>query len=91
MFDIGFGELVVIAIVALLVVGPERLPELVRDAGRWLRAVRRFAAETRYQIEREMRLPEDLDLKQKIADLGQLMREEPDPQRKPRPDSDPAR
>jgi sec-independent protein translocase protein TatB len=80
MFDIGFGELVVVAVVALLVVGPERLPELVRDASGWLRAVRRFATETRYQIEREMRLPDDADLNRKIADLGRLMQDAPDAQ-----------
>ena len=36
MFDIGFWELLLIAIISLLVAGPEKLPELVRDAGRWL-------------------------------------------------------
>lgn len=78
MFDIGFWELVVIAVVALLVVGPERLPQLVRDAGRWLRAARRLIAEARYEIERELDVAPNGDFREKIADLDHLMRNAPD-------------
>jgi len=78
MFDIGFWELVVIAVVALLVVGPERLPQLVRDLGRWLRAARRLVAEARAEIERELDAPVDQEFRNKIADLDQLMRNAPD-------------
>lgn len=78
MFDIGFWELVLIAVVALLVVGPERLPELVRESGRWIRAARRFVTDARYQIERELDLDTHGDFKQNIADLDRLMSSAPD-------------
>ena len=78
MFDIGFWELVLIAVVALLVVGPERLPQLVRDAGRWVRAVRRLVADTRSQIERELDLDGEAGLQHRIADLDALMKQAPD-------------
>jgi sec-independent protein translocase protein TatB len=84
MFDIGFWELVVIAVIALLVVGPERLPELVRETGRWIRAARRFITDTRYQIERELDLDVRGDFKQNIADLDRLMSSAPD-REPPRP------
>ena len=42
MFDIGFWELLVIAVVSLLVAGPEKLPGLVRDVGRWTAKLRRY-------------------------------------------------
>ena len=74
MFDIGFWELMTVAVVALLVVGPERLPQLARDAGRWVRAIRRFINQTRYEIERELDFDADKELEQKIADLGRLSR-----------------
>lgn len=87
MFDIGFWELVVIAVIALLVVGPERLPALVREGGRWLRAARRFITDTRYQIERELDLDAHKDFKQSIADLDRLMHDAPD-REPPRRDGD---
>ena len=81
MFDIGFWELVVIAVVALLVVGPERLPQLVRDAGRWVRTARRLVADTRSQIERELDLDAESGLQHRIADLDALMKQAPDRER----------
>jgi sec-independent protein translocase protein TatB len=58
MFDIGFWELVVIAVVALLVVGPERLPGLARTAGTWIGKVRRFVNSVQADIDREVRTEE---------------------------------
>jgi sec-independent protein translocase protein TatB len=78
MFDIGFWELMTVAIVALLVVGPERLPQLARDAGRWVRAIRRFINQTRYEIERELEIDADKELERKIGELGRLSRFAPD-------------
>jgi sec-independent protein translocase protein TatB len=52
-FDVGFTELVMIGLVALLVVGPERLPELVRTTGRWLGRAQRMARELRTELERD--------------------------------------
>lgn len=54
MFDVGFTELVMIGLVALLVVGPERLPELVRTTGRWIGRAQRIAREMRQELEREV-------------------------------------
>ncbi len=56
MFDIGFWELVVVGIVALLVVGPDRLPGLARTSGRWLGKVRRLVDSVRADIERDLYL-----------------------------------
>ena len=54
MFDVGFTELVMIGLVALLVVGPERLPELVRTTGRWIGRAQRMARELRSELERDV-------------------------------------
>lgn len=53
MFNIGSGELVVIAVVALLVLGPKRLPELARGLGKFMREFRRQTDEVRGVVERE--------------------------------------
>ena len=53
MFDIGFWEIGIIAIVALLFVGPERLPGLIRTAGKWVGRGQRLAREVRSELERE--------------------------------------
>lgn len=54
MFDIGFWELAIIMIVALLVIGPERLPGLARKAGYWLGRGRRFVSSVKADIDREI-------------------------------------
>ncbi len=56
MFDVGFWELLVMAVIGLLVLGPERLPRAARQLGRWLSAARRTASQLRWQIEREIDL-----------------------------------
>ncbi len=58
MFDLGFWELVVVFIVALLVIGPERLPGVARKAGLWVGKAKRFVASVRSDIERELRAEE---------------------------------
>ena len=54
MFDIGFWEIALIAVIALLVVGPERLPTLARNVGLWVGRMRRYVAHVRDDIEREI-------------------------------------
>src|SRR5690554_7429368 len=54
MFDIGFAELVFIAVVALIVLGPERLPRAARFAGLWVRRARSQWHSVRSEFEREM-------------------------------------
>lgn len=58
MFDAGLWELVVIFVLALLVVGPERLPVLARKAGLWIGRAKRFVNSVRSDIERELRTEE---------------------------------
>ncbi|NBS94035.1 MAG: twin-arginine translocase subunit TatB, partial [Betaproteobacteria bacterium] len=66
MFDIGFGELVVIGVVALLVLGPERLPRVARDVGRWIGRARRYVERMREEIDREVELTELQRLRDEI-------------------------
>ncbi len=54
MFDIGFWELTIIAVVALLVIGPERLPKVARTAGLWVGRARRFVSSVKADIDREI-------------------------------------
>ncbi len=54
MFDIGFVEMLVIAVVALLVIGPERLPETVRTVGLWIGRLKRSLRDTRSELERQL-------------------------------------
>lgn len=58
MFDFGFSELVVIGVVALVVLGPTRLPGLVRKVGRWVGKARSMAREFRDQLENEVNIDE---------------------------------
>jgi sec-independent protein translocase protein TatB len=58
MFDFGFWELILVMVVALLVVGPERLPGLARKAGLWVGKAKRFIDSVRSDIEREIRADE---------------------------------
>ena len=66
MFDIGFSELVVIAVVALVVIGPERLPKVARTAGLLLGRAQRYVSAVRADIDREMQLD---DLKKLQAEM----------------------
>lgn len=54
MFDIGFSELLLCAVVALLVIGPERLPGAARKAGLWVAHLRRSFAAVKAEVEREI-------------------------------------
>ena len=67
MFDVGFQELVMIALVALLVVGPERLPRLVRTAGLWLGRGRRILGSVKAEIDRELKADELKEILRKQA------------------------
>lgn len=58
MFDIGFSELVIIALVALIVIGPERLPNVARTLGHLLGRMQRYVNDVKSDISREMELDE---------------------------------
>ena len=66
MFDVGFSELIVIGIVALVVIGPERLPKVARTAGHLLGRMQRYVNDVKSDISREMQLDE---LKKLQADM----------------------
>jgi len=53
-FNIGFSELVLIGLIALIVLGPERLPEVARTAGRWVARLRRFIEDVKRDIDHEV-------------------------------------
>ena len=72
MFEIGFGELVVIAVVALLVVGPERLPGLARTAGLWLGKGRRMIAKVKAEVDRELQLEDIRQTLRQQVNLGEV-------------------
>ena len=89
MFDVGFSELIIIAIVALLVLGPERLPKAARLAGLWVRKARaqwysvkaELEAElANEQLRRELKAPPD-DVQQSLegatSSVDELMRAKP--------------
>lgn len=58
MFDIGFAELVLIFIVGLLVLGPERLPHAIKKVVQWIRTIRGMASSVQSELERELKLNE---------------------------------
>lgn len=73
MFDVGLGEMAVIALVAVLVFGPERLPEFARQAGRMLRMLRSFATSARDELRSELG-PEFADLELRDLDPRAIVR-----------------
>ena len=77
MFDIGIWEIALILLIALLVVGPERLPGLARKLGVWINRARRIFSEVKGDVERELRMeelkhslrqPDGVDDMKKLAD-----------------------
>lgn len=58
MFDIGFGELLLVGVIALVVLGPERLPRAARTAGLWLGRARATAQRFTAEIDRELKAEE---------------------------------
>ncbi len=68
MFDIGFSEMIVIAIVALVVIGPERLPKVARTAGHLLGRLQRYVSDVKSDINREMQLEELNKLRSEIQE-----------------------
>ena len=66
MFDIGWSELVVVGIVALIAIGPKELPGVLRSLGHWMGKVRRMASEFQDQFREAMREAEVADLKKQF-------------------------
>ena len=72
MFDIGFWELTLIGVIALLVVGPERLPAMARSVGLWVGRIRRYVSHVRDDIEREIRAEELREMMQESSRIESL-------------------
>ncbi len=70
MFDIGFIELVICAIIALLVLGPERLPVAARTAGRWVGSARRMVSQFTSELDRQLKADELRKELRKAGDIG---------------------
>ena len=73
MFDIGFAELVIIAVVGLLVIGPERLPGAIRTGAAWLGRIRRGFNDIKREVELE--LHNDAVMRE-LKDAGQQLKSE---------------
>jgi len=68
--DIGFGELIVIGVVALVVIGPERLPRVARTAGHLLGRFQRYVSDVKADINREIELSELKGIKSSVEDAA---------------------
>ena len=73
MFDIGFSELVVIGIVALLIIGPKRLPKVARTVGLLLGRAQRYVSDVKSDINREMQLDELKKLQSQVVESAREM------------------
>src|SRR5690348_3143133 len=69
MFDIGWGELLLIGIVALVAIGPKELPGVLRAVGQWTAKLRRMASEFQNQFHEAMREAEMADLKKQVDEV----------------------
>jgi sec-independent protein translocase protein TatB len=70
MFDIGWGELVVIGIVALIAIGPKELPTVLRTLGQYMGKIKRMSAEFQGQFQEALREADVADLKKQAEDLS---------------------
>jgi|SRR6516162_4113972 len=77
MIEFSWGHILVIAVVALIVIGPKELPTVLRTAGQWMGKIRRMAAEFQGQFQEAMREAEMADLKQHFDDISTAAKEIP--------------
>lgn len=73
MFDIGFSELIVIGLVALVVIGPERLPRVARTVGHLLGRLQRYVSDVKSDIQREMQIEDLKKLQQQVAESARQL------------------
>jgi sec-independent protein translocase protein TatB len=79
MFDISWGKLVIIGVVALIVIGPKDLPAVLRTLGQWMTKIRRMAAEFQGQFTEAMREAEMADLKKQFDETTSTLNSALDP------------
>jgi sec-independent protein translocase protein TatB len=70
MFDISWGELILVGMVALIVIGPKELPTVLRTVGQWMTQIRRMASEFQGQFQEAMREAEFADLKKQVDSIS---------------------
>jgi sec-independent protein translocase protein TatB len=70
MFDFGFTEMMIIAVVGLVVLGPERLPKVAKQAGQWLGKLRRYVDDVKTDINRQMELQELKNLQAQMTEAA---------------------
>jgi len=73
MFDIGFSEMIVIAVIALIVLGPEKLPRVARTAGHLLGRMQRYVNDVKADINREIELDELRKLQKEMQNTAQSL------------------
>ncbi|ACT08711.1 twin-arginine translocation protein, TatB subunit [Dickeya chrysanthemi Ech1591] len=78
MFDIGFSELLLVMVIGLVVLGPERLPIAVRTVAGWIRALRSLASTVQNELAQEMKLQELQDSLKKVEQASQLQNLSPE-------------
>jgi sec-independent protein translocase protein TatB len=69
MFEIGWSELLLIAVVALIAIGPKELPTVLRTLGQWMSKLRRIASEFQSQFQEAIREAEMADLKKQVDEM----------------------
>ena len=70
MFDISFMEMLIVAIAALVVIGPERLPKVARQAGQWMSRMRRYVDDVKSDFNRQLELSELRNLKKDVEEAA---------------------
>ncbi|ACZ75089.1 twin-arginine translocation protein, TatB subunit [Dickeya parazeae Ech586] len=78
MFDIGFGELLLVMVIGLVVLGPERLPIAVKTVAGWIRALRSLASTVQNELAQEMKLQELQESLKKVEQASQLQNLSPE-------------
>lgn len=75
MFDIAFTEMVVMAVIALIIVGPERLPRLARQVGQWIGKLQRYVNDVKSDLSRQMELDELRNIQTEVTSAARGLEE----------------
>ncbi len=70
MFDVAFSELLIAAVIALIVIGPERLPKVARQAGEWLGKIQRYINDVKSDVGRQMEIEELRRMQTEITEVA---------------------